>query len=49
MSNKKVTDIRTRRKKRYKSFNQKIKEKLALYCAIAATVEEPDAFASGGI
>ena len=48
MSNKKITDIRTRRKNRYKPLNQIVKEELARCRAIAATIEEPDAFASGG-
>lgn len=47
MSNKKITDISTRRKKRYKPLNQIAKEELERCLAIAATIEEPDALASG--
>jgi hypothetical protein len=47
MGNKKVTDISTRRKKRYKPLNQIVKEELGRCLAIAAAIEEPDALASG--
>jgi hypothetical protein len=46
MSNKKITDIRTRRKKRYKPLDQIAKEAMAFYRA-RAPLEEPDAIASG--